>query len=82
MAPVFQPEMYGYVTDIVVDPAARRQGIGRALFAALRGWMRERGADHLRLQVLDRNPASQAFWREMGCSDYSDMMWYDFQDDD
>lgn len=75
-APVFQPATYGYVTDIVVDPEARRTGIGRALFGALRDWMVERGADYLRLQVLEKNKASQAFWRALGCTDHSDILWY------
>jgi ribosomal protein S18 acetylase RimI-like enzyme len=78
-APVFEPQTYGYVTDIVVDPDARRRGIGGALFNALEAWCRERGATHLQLQVLVSNPASQAFWREMGCSDYSDILWYDLE---
>jgi ribosomal protein S18 acetylase RimI-like enzyme len=78
-APVFEPESYGYITDIVVDPDARRRGIGRALFRALEDWFREQGATHLELRVLASNPASQAFWRAMGCSDYSDIMWYDLE---
>jgi ribosomal protein S18 acetylase RimI-like enzyme len=78
-APVFEPQTYGYVTDIVVDPDARRRDIGKALFHALEEWFRERGAAHLQLQVLVSNPASQAFWRAMGCSDYSDILWYDLE---
>ncbi len=46
-APVFEPDTYGYVTDMVVDPGARRQGIGKALFSALEEWFQERGATHL-----------------------------------
>jgi ribosomal protein S18 acetylase RimI-like enzyme len=78
-APVFESQTYGYVTDIVVDPDARRRGIGKALFAALEEWFREEGAAHLQLQVLDSNPASQAFWRAMGCSDYTDILWYNVE---
>ncbi|MGD2176922.1 MAG: GNAT family N-acetyltransferase [Anaerolineae bacterium] len=77
--PVFEPRTYGYITDIVVDPAARRRGIGRALFKALEEWFRGRGAADLQLQVLESNPAAQAFWRAMGCSDYSDILWYDLE---
>jgi len=78
-APVFQPETYGYVTDIVVDPDARRAGVGRALFAALRDWMAGHGARYLRLQVLTSNEASQGFWRAVGCTNHSDILWYDLE---
>jgi ribosomal protein S18 acetylase RimI-like enzyme len=77
--PVFEPGRYGYVTDVVVDPASRRSGVGRALFEALREWMRKRGAPHVQLQVAHNNPASQAFWREMGCTDFMHTLWYDLE---
>lgn len=77
--PVFEPERYGYVTDIVVDPAARGSGVGQALFEALKAWFRERGVSHLELQVAYNNPVSQAFWRAMGCTDYMDTLWYDLE---
>ena len=77
--PVLEPHRYGYVTDIVVDPAARRSGLGQALFEALEAWFRERGVSHLQLQVAHKNPVSQAFWRAMGCTDYMDMLWYDIE---
>ncbi len=78
-APVFEPERYGYVTDIVVDPGARRSGVGRALFEALKAWFRERGIPHLQLQVAHNNAVSQAFWRAMGCTDRMDTLWYDVE---
>lgn len=78
-APVFEFHAYGYVTDVVVDSDARRQGIGKALFNTLEEWFRNKGATHLKLQVLASNPASQEFWRATGCSDYSDIMWYDLE---
>jgi len=77
--PVFEPERYGYVTDIVVDPAAQGSGVGQTLFEALKAWFRERGVSHLELQVAYNNPVSQAFWRAMGCTDYMDTLWYDLE---
>jgi ribosomal protein S18 acetylase RimI-like enzyme len=74
--PVFEVERYGYITDIVVDPEARRRGVGEALFEALRAWFRERGASHIKLQVAHKNPTSQDFWRAMGCTDYMETLWY------
>jgi ribosomal protein S18 acetylase RimI-like enzyme len=77
--PVFEHQTYGYVTDIVVGPEARRQGIGTALFEAVETWFREQGATHVQLQVLASNPASQAFWRAVGCTDYMNTLWYDLE---
>jgi ribosomal protein S18 acetylase RimI-like enzyme len=77
--PVFKPGRYGYVTDIVVDPAARRSGVGRALFEALTTWFRERGISHLELQVAHNNPVAQTFWRAVGCTDYMDALWYNLE---
>jgi ribosomal protein S18 acetylase RimI-like enzyme len=62
-----------------VDPAARRSGVGQALFDALKAWFRERGASHLELAVAHNNPVSQGFWRAVGCTDYTDIMWYDLE---
>ena len=81
LPPVFGAQAFGYVTDIVVAGEARRQGIARALFKGLREWMRDRGAEHLQMQVMVRNDASQAFWRAMGCTRYSDILWYDLEEE-
>ena len=77
--PVFEPERFGYVMDIVVHPAARRGGVGQALFEALKVWFHDQGVHHLRLRVAHNNPVSQAFWRTMGCTDYMDILWYDLE---
>jgi len=77
--PIFEPGKFGYVTDVVVDPAARRSGVGRALFEALKTWFQEHGVINIQLQVARNNPASQAFWRELGCTDYAHTLWYDME---
>jgi ribosomal protein S18 acetylase RimI-like enzyme len=77
--PVFVPQPFGYVTDVVVDPAARRSGVGAALFEALKAWFRQRGVSYLQLTVAHNNPVSQAFWRALGCTDYMDTLWYDLE---
>ena len=77
--PVFEPERYGYVTDIVVAHDARSGGAGRALFEALKAWFSKRGVSYLQLQVAHKNHVSQTFWRTMGCTDYMDTLWYDLE---
>jgi ribosomal protein S18 acetylase RimI-like enzyme len=73
--PVFLPPRYGFVSDICVAPEWRQQGVGRRMFAALKEWFRQQGADHVELRVAHNNPTSQAFWRAAGCQDYMDHMW-------
>jgi ribosomal protein S18 acetylase RimI-like enzyme len=74
---VIEPAQFGYVTDVAVDPAVRRWGVGRALFEAVKIWFREKDVARLRMMVAHNNPVSQPFWRAMGCTDYVDVLWYD-----
>jgi ribosomal protein S18 acetylase RimI-like enzyme len=53
--------------SLVVDPAARRRGIGSAIVDALQGWARERGARRVYLQVEADNTAALAFYARRGC---------------
>jgi ribosomal protein S18 acetylase RimI-like enzyme len=78
--PVFEPERYGYVTDIVVAPEARRQGVAQALFQTLRAWFREQGVRHIELQAARNNRAAQAFWHAMGFTGYIDTLWLDLEE--
>lgn len=73
--PVFQPDVYGFVSDICVAADCRQKGIGRRLFEALKDWFREHEASHVELRVAVTNPVSQAFWQSVGCEDYMTHMW-------
>lgn len=73
--PVFEPDLYGFVSDICVAADSRQRGVGRRLFDALKTWFREQGASHVELRVAANNPVSQAFWRQVGCQDYMDHLW-------
>jgi ribosomal protein S18 acetylase RimI-like enzyme len=56
--------------DIVVDPAARGQGHGRALTRALMQWGREAGADSAYLQVREQNAAARHLYAALGFDDF------------
>jgi len=56
----------GYLRQIVVDPTARRTGLGRALFAAAATRLRALGAARLRLNVKEDNAAAIALYAQMG----------------
>jgi streptothricin acetyltransferase len=53
---------YGYIDDIAVSPAFRRQGIGRLLLQQAQSWAMERSLPGLMLETQDVNvPACQLY---------------------
>jgi ribosomal protein S18 acetylase RimI-like enzyme len=68
-----RPELY--VEDIVVDQAARGQGVGRALMARLAALALERNCFCLDLAVLHWNPARD-FYRRLGFRHVEDWLPY------
>jgi len=56
----------GVLHDIVVDPAHRREGIGRLLLDATLAWLEARGAPRVVLRTADRNEAAQRLFAEAG----------------
>ncbi len=54
------------VEDMVVDPAHRGQGIGRALMNAMAGWAVEQGATRLQLLADSNNQPGLAFYQRLG----------------
>jgi ribosomal protein S18 acetylase RimI-like enzyme len=64
------PASYAYLTDLVVLPADRRQGIGRELLARAEGWARQAGARTLRVGVLACNRPAGNLYRSLGFREY------------
>ena len=62
------------ITELVVEPAARRRGIGRALVDAALAWSRSRGVVRVEVRVAARNEAGQAFWRRLGFGAFVDVL--------
>ena len=54
------------VEDVVVDPAHRGRGTGRALIRAMAGWALEQGATRLQLLADKNNPPALAFYERLG----------------
>ncbi|HVI57811.1 MAG TPA: GNAT family N-acetyltransferase [Luteimonas sp.] len=54
------------IVGLVVDAAARRGGVGRALVAAAERWTRERGLDTLFLRSNVVRPEAHAFYPGLG----------------
>jgi ribosomal protein S18 acetylase RimI-like enzyme len=56
----------GVLHDIVVDPAHRREGVGRALLDAALKTLEERGAPRVVLSTAARNEAAQRLFERAG----------------
>lgn len=70
----WEPERFGFVSDIYVDIGHRRRGVATALFRDLRDWFEKRGLVSIEGDVLHLNPVSQAFWRALGFTDFLDRL--------
>lgn len=60
------PRFQGWLSDLVVRPAARRRGIGRALVAACIAEWRLRQGDSIMLEVATGNAAARALYEALG----------------
>ena len=56
----------GVMYDIVVDPAHRGRGVGRALLEATVAALRSRGSPQVVLSTADRNAAAQRLFESAG----------------
>jgi GNAT superfamily N-acetyltransferase len=62
------------ISDLWVEPAARRAGVGRTLVEAALDWIRERDVPRVTVRVLRANQDGQAFWRALGWGDFLDVL--------
>ena len=56
----------GFIHDLALDPAARRQGAGRALLAAAIEWFRSRQMLRVMLWTSTENAPAQQLFRQAG----------------
>lgn len=75
--PIYPVGNYGFISDISVQEAWRRHGIGQALVGTLMRWFRHEGATVIELFVSTANPVSTAFWEKMGFGDYLRLLRFD-----
>jgi ribosomal protein S18 acetylase RimI-like enzyme len=76
LTPAPSPEAM-WITDLVVDPAFRRQGLGRRLLSEAIGWSRARGQTRLFLEMQSKNHPAIELAKKMGFvfSGYSDFFY-------
>lgn len=59
---------YGLISDLVVGPAYRRQGLGQALLTAGEAFARSRNVNWLRIAVLEKNRTAMDLYTANGFS--------------
>lgn len=60
--PMFIPSRIARIDNLVVAEVYRRQGVARALLAAIRQWAEERGIASIQLSVYSKNTDALAFY--------------------
>ena len=73
----FAAQRFGYISDLMVDPSARRRGIGRALYERTVLWLKGLGVDVVRLHVAVKSDEARAFWKSVGARDFLVEAWID-----
>ena len=68
---VLYAEPYAELTELYVEPAYRRRGVGRALIARAEALVRERGAADLIIMTGVGNAVAQALYRSAGYETYA-----------
>lgn len=65
----------GMISDLYVDEAVRRRGVGRKLVEASMRWFKEHGAEAVKMSVAVRNEGGVRFWEAMGFEVMMEMRW-------
>lgn len=73
--PLFEPEMYIFISDLYVGPAYRRQGLATALVERVRGWGWVKGINRVSL-VLPVNSSAQGLYEKLGFKPIQTMLYY------
>jgi GNAT superfamily N-acetyltransferase len=63
---IYRVTEVGFISEIAVTHASRRQGVGRALIDAARTWFRARRVSEFQLSTAVWNSDAQDFWAANG----------------
>jgi GNAT superfamily N-acetyltransferase len=71
--PVLDIQKIGVLSEIVVLPEYRRQGVGKQLAQRFFDWCKEKGVKNAQLHVLEKKDAVK-FYKELGFRDFMKRM--------
>lgn len=77
---VFALDRYGFISEMGVDDACQRSGVGQRMWEHACRWFKRRGISVLQLNVSPRNEKGYSFWKKMGCKEFLTIMWHDIPD--
>lgn len=63
---IFQLFKKGYIAETVISSNFRGLGIGENLYGKAEEWLKEKGVDHIQLQVSVKNTKGMKFWTNRG----------------
>lgn len=72
----FMPQKYCHIMELGVDEQCRRQGIGKALFEAVKERAQEKGFARMELNMWEFNEGALKFYESMGFHTFRRYMEY------
>jgi GNAT superfamily N-acetyltransferase len=72
--PAFRTDDRGFISQLVVGEGYRRHGVGAAMVAFIREWIRARGIARIEIRVSPLNAGGRRFWEKQGFSEYEAVM--------
>jgi ribosomal protein S18 acetylase RimI-like enzyme len=73
-APFFIQSRFGYIVDLWIEEAFRKQSVAPALLAEADQWFKSQGVSRVQLYVDVRNQRGQKFWEQVGYAPFEIVM--------
>ncbi len=61
----------GYMSNLYIDKAYRKKGIGKKLILYTLKWLKKQGVPHVTVEIHIKNPAAQNLYCKLGFKDYT-----------
>lgn len=78
--PIYLDDTYGFISDLAVDPAYQRKGIGETMLRRMFEWFASRNIKRVELRVAAKNQIGYTFWKKHGFQDYEHVLYVSKRD--